>query len=62
MMARFDRGAKTDLKPMATVDRRLRFFNGKVGCGSCHDPYSTIHKKLVMSDENSKLCFSCHIV
>lgn len=60
--ARFDRGAKTDLKPMAMVDRRIRFFNGKVGCGTCHDPYSSLSKKLVMSDENSKLCFSCHIV
>ncbi len=59
---RANRGAKTDLKPMAVVDRRIRFFNGNVGCGSCHDPYSTIHKKLVMSDENSKLCFACHMV
>jgi len=60
--ARANRGSKTDLKPIDMVDRRIRFFKGKVGCGSCHDPYSTIHKKLVMSDERSKLCFSCHIV
>jgi predicted CXXCH cytochrome family protein len=60
--ARTSRGRKTDLKPMSAVDRRIRFFNGKVGCGSCHDPYSAIRKRLVMSDENSKLCYSCHIV
>lgn len=60
--ARFNRGSKTDLRPIDTVDRRIRFFQGTVGCGSCHDPYSTIPKKLVMSDVNSKLCFSCHIV
>jgi predicted CXXCH cytochrome family protein len=53
---------KTDLKPLSLVDRRIRFFNGKVGCGSCHDPYSALDKKLVMSDRNSELCFSCHIV
>jgi predicted CXXCH cytochrome family protein len=60
--ARAQRGSKTDLRPMLSVDRRIRFFLGKVGCGSCHDPYSTSYKKLVISDENSKLCFSCHIV
>jgi predicted CXXCH cytochrome family protein len=60
--ARINRGRKTDLKPLSAVDRRIRFFDGKVGCGSCHDPYSTIRKRLVMSDDNSKLCYSCHIV
>lgn len=55
------RGRKTDLRPLMSVDPRIRFFEGKVGCGSCHNPYSTNYKKLVMSDENSKLCLSCHI-
>lgn len=59
---RVNRGAKTDLRPLVHVDRRIRFFNGKVGCGSCHDPYSALHMKLVMSDENSRLCVACHIV
>ena len=59
---RFNRGSKTDLRPSSQVDRRIRFFNGKVGCGSCHDPYSRLHKKLVMSDEHSKLCLSCHMI
>ncbi len=59
---RINRGAKTDLRPMDIVDPRIKFFNGKIGCGSCHDPYSTIPQQLVMSDENSKLCFACHIV
>ena len=60
--ARVQRGRKTDLRPLFSVDPRIRFFEGKVGCGSCHDPYSTNYKKLVISDKNSKLCFSCHIV
>jgi predicted CXXCH cytochrome family protein len=60
--ARISRGSKTDLRPISMVDIRIRFFGGKVGCGSCHDPYSTVAKQLVMTDENSKLCFSCHMV
>jgi predicted CXXCH cytochrome family protein len=55
-------GSKTDLKPLQMVDRRIRFFDGKVGCGSCHDPYSSIEQRLVMSDRGSELCLACHIV
>ncbi|OGW26583.1 MAG: hypothetical protein A2X56_01635 [Nitrospirae bacterium GWC2_57_13] len=57
--ARLRRGRKTDLRPLALVDPRIRFFDGKVGCGSCHDPYSKIEKQLVKSDRRSELCFSC---
>ena len=56
------RGRKTDLKPIPAVDWRIHFFQGKLGCGSCHDPYSLIPKKLVMSDKHSQLCFSCHLI
>lgn len=38
----------------------IKLFNGKVGCGSCHNPYSKRHFQLVMSNEGSKLCFACH--
>lgn len=58
--ARTRKGSKTDLKPLPMVDRRIRFFDGKIGCGSCHDPYSAIEKRLVISDRGSALCFSCH--
>ncbi len=60
--ARQREGLKTDLKPLDMVDRRIRFFDGKVGCGSCHDPYSSIEKRLVMSDRGSRLCLSCHMI
>ena len=60
--ARLSRGKKTDLRPIDLVDRRIQFFDGKVGCGSCHDPYSNTEKDLVMSDKNSQLCLSCHMV
>lgn len=60
--SRIRRGRKSDLRPIGMVDRRIRFFDGKIGCGSCHDPYSGIEKQLVISDVRSKLCFSCHLL
>lgn len=52
---------KAMLKSLDKIDKRIRFFEGgKLGCGSCHDPYSTIPKKLVIEDVQSKLCFACH--
>ncbi|MDI6728392.1 MAG: cytochrome c3 family protein [Thermodesulfovibrionales bacterium] len=48
------------LKPISMVDRRIRFFDGRIGCGTCHDLYSKLPKKLVMSNNRSKLCFECH--
>ena len=52
---------KAALRPLEQVDKRIRFFDGgKVGCGSCHDPYSTIPNQLVIEDRESKLCFACH--
>jgi predicted CXXCH cytochrome family protein len=56
------RRSLSDLRPMAMVDPRIRFFDGRIGCGSCHDPYSTIEKQLVMSDINSRLCLACHLM
>lgn len=56
-----DRNRKAMLKDIDSVDKRIRFFdNGKVGCGSCHDPYSTLPKQLVIEETQSKLCFACH--
>lgn len=59
-MARLRQGRKTDLRPLASVDQRLVFFDGRMGCGTCHDPYSYIEMKLVMSNRRSALCFACH--
>ena len=60
--ARLARGRTSDLRPLSAVDRRIRFFSGKIGCGSCHDPYSGIEKGLVMSDHESRLCIACHMM
>ena len=52
---------KAMLRPFDKIDKRIRLFgDGKVGCGSCHDPYSTLPKKLVIEATGSKLCFACH--
>lgn len=60
--ARLRSGRKTDLMPMSIVDPRIQFFDGKIGCGSCHNPYSSIENDLVMSNRRSALCFACHLV
>jgi predicted CXXCH cytochrome family protein len=39
---------------------QIRFFDGKVGCGSCHSLYSRERKYLVQSNFRSALCFECH--
>lgn len=39
---------------------RIRLFDGKVGCGSCHSLYSTEKNLLIQSNFRSALCFECH--
>lgn len=51
---------RSDLTPIGLVDPRIKFFDGKVGCGSCHDPYSNVEQDLVMSNRGSRLCLACH--
>ncbi len=48
------------LIPTSRLDPRIRLFEGKMGCGSCHSPYSRTPSKLLMSNAGSKLCLSCH--
>ena len=44
-----------------SLDRRVRLFNGAVGCGSCHTPYAKESSQLVMSNRGSRLCLTCHV-
>jgi len=48
------------LRPVASLDERLRLFGGKIGCGTCHDPYSRNRKLLVIDPSHGRLCRSCH--
>lgn len=48
------------LRPAATLDRTIRLPQGRVQCTSCHDLRSDRPARLVMSNERSALCLSCH--
>jgi predicted CXXCH cytochrome family protein len=39
---------------------KMIFANGKVGCLTCHDPFNPEKSHLVMSDQRSALCLTCH--
>ena len=42
------------------TDERIRLFKGKLGCGSCHSPYSRIKNNLVKPNLRGALCRTCH--
>jgi hypothetical protein len=48
------------LRPMSELDKRLRFFEGRVGCATCHDWFLDRNVRLVMEIERSRLCTECH--
>ncbi len=48
------------LRPIARLNKKLQLFDGKVGCGTCHDMYSKVPMKLAVSNKNSELCLACH--
>lgn len=39
----------------------VRLFNGKIGCGTCHNAFSREKFMLVMNNWRSRLCLKCHI-
>lgn len=47
-------------KDIKTLPKELRLFDGNIGCGTCHNPYSKRHFELAMSNEVSALCLACH--
>ncbi len=48
-------------RPVEELPKEIILFDGMVGCGSCHNPYSKRHYDLVMSNEGSALCLACHV-
>ncbi|MCA9293468.1 MAG: hypothetical protein KDA20_06620 [Phycisphaerales bacterium] len=58
---RHGRSHESLLANPAGLDERIQLFNGAVGCGSCHNLYSPIEDRLVMSNHGSQLCLSCHL-
>lgn len=51
---------KGGLRHPSSINPSIRFFDGKIGCGSCHNIYSKERFKLVMSNRGSALCLACH--
>ncbi len=49
-----------ELRPPETLDPVIKLINGRVGCCSCHNPFSREPKMLVMSNNGGRLCLSCH--
>jgi hypothetical protein len=45
----------------STNSGKIRLFDGKVGCGSCHSLYAQGGSHLVVTDKDSELCSQCHI-
>ncbi len=48
------------LKPAAFLPPEIILPEGKVGCESCHNLYSTMPYFLVLSNLDSALCLGCH--
>jgi len=48
-------------KPAGMLSSEVKLFDGKIGCGTCHNIYSGENYMLVISNRNSRLCFECHI-
>ncbi len=42
------------------AQKKIMLSDGKISCVSCHEAYKKEHGKLVMSNERSALCLSCH--
>jgi predicted CXXCH cytochrome family protein len=57
---RYGRGRDRNLWSADTLDPRIRLFNQRVGCGSCHSPFARHKALLVMPNSASQLCLSCH--
>ena len=48
------------LASVAELNPAIRLPGGMVGCGSCHDSFSTSKHQLVMENVGSALCLQCH--
>ncbi len=51
---------KGGLRNPWSINPSIRLFDGKIGCGTCHNLYSKEKFYLVISNRDSALCFACH--
>lgn len=52
---------KRGLRTVDELSPYIALYNGKVGCASCHNPYSSEHRMLTLNNRGSALCLECHI-
>ena len=50
-----------ELRSVEALSPYIALYDGKVGCASCHNPYSSEHRMLTMNNAGSALCLECHI-
>ena len=48
-------------RPASMLNKEMKLYNGKIGCGTCHNIYSKEKAMLVMNNRGSRLCLECHI-
>ncbi len=54
-------GGRHGYRSIAELPDVIRLPDGKVECVSCHDPYSSNDKLLVIDNHGSRLCLTCHL-
>jgi len=50
-----------ELRPVEMISPEIALYDGKVGCASCHNPYSRQRRMLIIDNVGSALCRECHI-
>lgn len=53
-------GRRSRLRAVSALPAAVQLPGGRVGCTSCHDPFSTLPNHLVLANRGSALCFACH--
>ncbi len=50
-----------EFRPETALHNNVNLYNGKMGCGTCHNIYSQFRYLLVIDNDKSRLCLECHI-
>lgn len=53
--------ANRELRSIDDLSQLISLYEGKVGCTSCHNPFSTEADMLVFNNRGSALCLECHL-
>jgi len=50
-----------DYRSPGSIPPEMRLFDGKIGCGTCHNIYTRAKNMLSVDNKGSRLCLVCHI-